>query len=253
MNESRQRKFRDSKDEQGSRLGIKKEWIETGSIGHDKEVQRSKVSHGSTKSDRRIKYKAAMYKTSLCKHFISGYCRYASACVFAHGVEDLCANVKGREGPIINTVQNYKQVCGVIINPRARDGKMRGRDGQRSQYNPEKYKTAVCKHHLRGSCWRGQECNFAHGYDELRIRECVPNKMTKESKDRVNAIMPKRMYNRQEQDVSNQESQIDAELMEEIQRYLLGRKMAEAKEMNSDDPDKEYLEYLEDVNESIVE
>ena len=169
-NGSSQIKSRDEESKQGSRKGVKNERKKFGSIQRDKEVKRSKVSNVNMKTDRKDKYKAAKYKTSLCKHFMSGYCRYEHSCVFAHGVEDLSIKQNRMKGPSIKADYDYEQqVCGVTINPRARTEGSHVRYGQKSLYKVEKYKTALCRHHVKGSCQYKEDCVFAHGVDELRV------------------------------------------------------------------------------------
>lgn len=33
------------------------------------------------------------------------------------------------------------------------------------------YRTQMCRHFMRGNCWRGTNCNFAHAWNEIRPRQ----------------------------------------------------------------------------------
>lgn len=41
------------------------------------------------------------------------------------------------------------------------------------------FKTKLCTHHMKGSCKRGESCNFAHGQEELVLTEVPLNAKTK--------------------------------------------------------------------------
>ena len=146
--------------------GLQKErvWVVKGSS------VRSKVGGMGMKHDRKSVYKTDRFKTALCKHFINGHCRYEQCCVFAHGVEELRVSQKVMDGPNIKAAYEYEQqICGVSINPGPQtEGSTYKRHGQKGLYKTDRYKTALCKHHIKGGCRYEQECVFAHGVDELR-------------------------------------------------------------------------------------
>ena len=49
------------------------------------------------------------------------------------------------------------------------------------RFNLVKYKSAQCKHFLKGSCKRGESCTFAHGANDLKkhLSDVVPPHIAK--------------------------------------------------------------------------
>lgn len=51
-------------------------------------------------------------------------------------------------------------------------------DPSRLEFTPEhpNFKTRICRHFLKGFCNRGEKCNFAHGYHQVKrnIKKPIP-------------------------------------------------------------------------------
>ncbi|OLY80654.1 Zinc finger CCCH domain-containing protein 28 [Smittium mucronatum] len=134
---------------------VPKEKLPLGQSSHynDQNNRSNGFSHNNQES--------SLYKTKLCeKYTVSGECPYDSKCVFAHGESDL------RTRPVSNSIHNQNR-------PSAGEFKKNTiplNNHDLPENNPM-YKTSLCDRYKKfGNCYNGDNCNFAHGPEELRRR-----------------------------------------------------------------------------------
>jgi len=112
-------------------------------------------------------------KTELCRHYARGYCQLGSRCNFAHGDQELqprldqevrrsgdnCRNFeRGAEPQPQQPRQPRRPSTPIVVPPRMNV----------ALETPRRMKTELCRHHARGYCQLGEDCQFAHGPEELR-------------------------------------------------------------------------------------
>lgn len=100
------------------------------------------------------------YKTRLCKHFRRNACLNGDSCPFAHGVTELRG---GGGGP--SRGRGGRRMDGG--RPMGHRGAPGGGEGWPARH-PGAFKTRICWHYIRGRCYKGATCSFAHGEEELR-------------------------------------------------------------------------------------
>lgn len=97
------------------------------------------------------------WKTRLCKFFELGTCQKGDACSFAHGPAEL-------QGPPSVSISAGGTIWADMVKEEP--------DSEPSMptvsVQEAAFKTALCRHHQRGVCFRGSACLFAHGEEELR-------------------------------------------------------------------------------------
>lgn len=92
------------------------------------------------------------YKTQLCKYFPIGKCTSGTACVFAHGEEEL--NEKGSAAAAAAAIAGALATStwtGAAVAPTV-----------------ARFKTRMCKYFLEGTCTKDTTCTFAHSESELQ-------------------------------------------------------------------------------------
>eukprot|EP00294_Goniomonas_avonlea_P013446 CAMPEP_0114552848 /NCGR_PEP_ID=MMETSP0114-20121206/7339_1 /TAXON_ID=31324 /ORGANISM="Goniomonas sp, Strain m" /LENGTH=653 /DNA_ID=CAMNT_0001737743 /DNA_START=51 /DNA_END=2013 /DNA_ORIENTATION=- len=101
-----------------------------------------------------------LYKTELCRYFVSGACARQARCAFAHGEQELRRSTLlpaalGFQPVVDSHTLNWEAAPSSAERPRPREG--------------ERYKTELCRYFDRsGACALGSRCGFAHGQSELR-------------------------------------------------------------------------------------
>jgi len=115
------------------------------------------------------------YKTSMCRNFEqTGNCPMGLKCHFAHGKEELRETL-----PLINN-QNPG-----TMSIKTKQGWGELNQGQNHNQNQNQsggaYKTSKCKFFEQGHCKFGQNCNFAHGDQDLRATNSLNNNNTSQS------------------------------------------------------------------------
>ena len=105
------------------------------------------------------------FKTRLCNKWRQGMCPFGDKCTYAHGQQEL-----RRVAPELLMQQQ------MLV---AQQGLMQGAQEGGAQYQPRQvgdqksqiyYKTRLCTRFMQsGYCVKGNECTFAHGYDDLRL------------------------------------------------------------------------------------
>lgn len=105
------------------------------------------------------------FKTRLCNKWRQGMCPFGDKCTYAHGQQEL-----RRVAPEVLMQQQMLA---------AQQGLMQGEQQQQQQQQQRHaadqksqvyYKTRLCIRFMQsGYCVKGNECTFAHGYDDLRL------------------------------------------------------------------------------------
>mmetsp|Transcript_13876 Transcript_13876/g.37745 ORF Transcript_13876/g.37745 Transcript_13876/m.37745 type:complete len:441 (-) Transcript_13876:141-1463(-) len=104
------------------------------------------------------------FKTKLCTHFESGFCSRGAACTFAHGKEEL-GTVRPSGPPGL-----LQAVAGNRNMPT-----MPALGGPSQPPRPESYKKKLCSAYQElAMCPDGDECDLAHGIDELKLHLFAP-------------------------------------------------------------------------------
>jgi len=107
------------------------------------------------------------YKTKLCKHYeMEGWCKNNDNCPFAHGKDDLHNH---------SSIFKTKMCTHWMRNGWCpADIYCYFAHGVKDLSSSSIYKTKMCKDYLKGSCRRGDYCNFAHGESEICRNEKAP-------------------------------------------------------------------------------
>ncbi|CAJ1456228.1 unnamed protein product, partial [Effrenium voratum] len=87
------------------------------------------------------------FKTQICKFYLEGTCFKGDECSYAHGEEQLQDPEPGEPLPMPPVVPSL--VPSLVLTP-------------------SKFKTQICKFYLEGTCFKGDECSYAHGEDQLQ-------------------------------------------------------------------------------------
>lgn len=129
-----------------------------------------------------------LFKTKLCDTFGQyNKCKFGDKCQYAHGIQELRTikdNINSpvlctedvlttyqREAPFNRTRSAYykTRICNPFEDGYCKDGDecqyAHGRNELRNDIRrkiPEKYRTVICKFYLRGNCKNGNECNYRH-------------------------------------------------------------------------------------------
>lgn len=134
-------------------------------------------------------------KTKLCKHFISGNCKFKESCTFAHSIEELKSlpcerddagkalleqyrtRIEVREplqvdlketGPFIKAELVEKTTVDVQIIPKLESLSNTATQVKADDKSVRLLKTKMCKHFLVGACKYSKNCTFAHAIEELK-------------------------------------------------------------------------------------
>eukprot|EP00923_Selenidium_pygospionis_P031227 GHVN01055413.1.p1 GENE.GHVN01055413.1~~GHVN01055413.1.p1 ORF type:complete len:470 (-),score=40.23 GHVN01055413.1:1015-2424(-) len=99
------------------------------------------------------------YKIKMCRWYQAGKCNYGDECCFAHTKSEL------RPAPNLMRMR----MCPTHV----RRGKCLDADclyahNKKELEKTPLYKTALCSHHIKGSCAAGDLCRYAHGPEEVR-------------------------------------------------------------------------------------
>ena len=106
------------------------------------------------------------YKTSLCKFYKEdeeGSCRMGERCIFAHGEDEL------KKSPY-----PYQQNNGYQHQNNGYNNYRNNNNEGGYQRNFNNKKTVECRFFKEGDCKYGDNCNYAHGVEELRQVERNP-------------------------------------------------------------------------------
>ncbi|CAJ1456230.1 unnamed protein product, partial [Effrenium voratum] len=92
------------------------------------------------------------FKTQLCKFYLEGTCFKGDECSYAHGEDQLQAGgaPEGAPGEPLPMPPVVPSLVPSLVP------------------TPSKFKTQICKFYLEGTCFKGDECSYAHGEDQLQ-------------------------------------------------------------------------------------
>lgn len=100
--------------------------------------------------------KRQLFKTKICRHFLSGKCKYNSSCTFAHSREDLKLPPDFRKSRLCQKGTCTDPLCQYAHSPLE----------IRETYSE------MCPHWLKGSCPYGTTCKLSHNlshFEEMAI------------------------------------------------------------------------------------
>ncbi len=109
------------------------------------------------------------FKTRLCNKWRQGMCPFGDKCTYAHGQQELrrVAPEVLMQQQMLAAQQGLMQGMSGTQEGGAAPQQGRHAGDQKSQIY---YKTRLCIRFMQsGYCVKGNECTFAHGYDDLRL------------------------------------------------------------------------------------
>ncbi|CAJ1456229.1 unnamed protein product, partial [Effrenium voratum] len=97
------------------------------------------------------------FKTQLCKFYLEGTCFKGDECSYAHGEDQLQAGgaPEGAPGEPLPMPPVVPSLVPSLVP------------------TPSKFKTQICKFYLEGTCFKGDECSYAHGEEQLQANDAV--------------------------------------------------------------------------------
>ena len=90
--------------------------------------------------------KAQLFKTKVCRHYLSGRCKYGSGCTFAHSAVELQTRPDFRRTKLCSKLNCGDGICGYAHTM----------DEIRDAYD------VICPAWLAASCTNGQACPLSH-------------------------------------------------------------------------------------------
>lgn len=137
-------------------------------------------------------------KTKLCKHFLSGACKYKENCTFAHSAEELNSPAEGKDVvtmalPAVSTTSPSTKtvtILPVVVSGLTNDHKVE-EVHEAEDKKAGLLKTRLCKHFQAGLCAYKDKCNFSHGLEELRkISDKGATSLTAITSTELHATLP---------------------------------------------------------------
>jgi hypothetical protein len=121
-----------------------------------------KMAQAAEEKTRRSCLHKQLRKTKFCMYHLQGICQFGDSCAFAHS----CVELQG--APDLRKTRLCKgSVNGICYDPECtfahNEEELRSTDMF--------YKKSLCMWNEKGRCRNGDQCRFAHGFEELHTRE----------------------------------------------------------------------------------
>lgn len=127
------------------------------------------------------------YKTRMCNKWRTGACPFGDKCTYAHGQHEI------RRVPAEVVAAHAMQIQQVEMNDGGYTHQPQG-NVNTAKTNDEQnksqlyYKTRLCIRFMQsGYCVKGNECTFAHGYEDLRLMGSSSQRTGADTKQKIDS------------------------------------------------------------------